>query len=329
MKIAFITPTKDRPDDIRKMLSSYMSQTRRPDQVIIVDSSLESVSNVVHEFPHLEIAYKRWEKTPSAADQRNGGIELLRDDIDLVCFFDDDQILHVDAIEKMVDFWQVENNRLTPDYTNFNQDYQNASNTSHLGGTITCQIGKGTIRGQFPMKELGATSFYNTDNDKDTRSSRFKNSWLSNKLGLYTDQPGCMARSGWQSLYGNLRKNTDVEWMGSGALVIRNDILKLYSFDNFFEGNSYLEDLDFSYTISRKYRLTVVVDAKFDHFHSSAGRDSLIDFGKIEVRNRKYIVKKHGLSITAYRLGMFVRFLMSVALGQFDRAFGNIIKVFQ
>lgn len=80
MKIAFITPTKDRPDDIRKMLNSYMVQTRRPGQVVIVDSSAEPVSDVVDEFPELKIDYKCLTEKPSAAGQRNGGIELLRDE---------------------------------------------------------------------------------------------------------------------------------------------------------------------------------------------------------------------------------------------------------
>ncbi len=98
--------------------------------------------------------------------------------------------------------------------------------------------------------------------------------------------------------------------------------------DGFFDGYSYLEDLDFSYTISRKYRMTVVADAKFDHFHSPAGRTSKVAFGRVEVRNRRYMVKKHGFSMAAYRLAMSVRFCMSVASGQFGRALGNLVAYF-
>ena len=106
MKIAFITPTKDRPDDIRKMMESYAAQSRRPDQIIVVYGSGEPVEKVVHEVEGLEVDYLRWTDKPSAAAQRNGGLKLVRDDIELVCFFDDDQILHQDALEKMLLFWE-------------------------------------------------------------------------------------------------------------------------------------------------------------------------------------------------------------------------------
>ena len=72
MKIVFVTPTKDRPDDIRKMLESFSAQGRRPDQIIVVDGSGEPVEKVVHEVEGLEVDYLRWTDKPSAAAQRNG-----------------------------------------------------------------------------------------------------------------------------------------------------------------------------------------------------------------------------------------------------------------
>jgi len=45
-RIVFVTPTKDRPGDLRKMLASLAGQTRRPDQVI-VDTSAEPAESVV------------------------------------------------------------------------------------------------------------------------------------------------------------------------------------------------------------------------------------------------------------------------------------------
>jgi glycosyltransferase involved in cell wall biosynthesis len=89
MKITFITPTKDRPDDIRKMLEGFAPQTRPPEQIIVVDGSGEPVEKVVHAVERLKIDYLRWTDKPSAAAQRNGGLKLVMDDIELVCFFDD------------------------------------------------------------------------------------------------------------------------------------------------------------------------------------------------------------------------------------------------
>lgn len=316
MKLAVITPTKDRPQDIRKMLHSFMAQSHRPDQVIIVDSSSAPVSAVVDEFPALKINYKRWTEKPSAAGQRNGGIELLQNGIDLVCFFDDDQVLHPDAIEKMLAFWESEvlatQGCLAESMGVDNNETRR--NVTSGDGSLTPE-----------EKPLGAASFFDAS-WWDLRPSLLKKSKISEMLGLYTRKPGGVASSGWQSLYYGMVKgnNLDVEWLSSQAIVLKRPILDEFSFDEFFEGYSYLEDLDFSYSISRKYRMTVVADAKFDHFNSPAGRGSRVDFGKIEVRNRRYIVRKHGLSMASYRLAMFVRFCMSLRSGDYARARGNI-----
>ncbi len=289
LKIAFITPTKDRPEDLKKMLESFASQTRKPDQVIIVDASANSVKSVCDSIEGLEIDYIRWEKKPSAAAQRNGGLSMVRDDIDLVCFFDDDQILHIDALEKMLLFWQSAESKI-----------------------------------------VGAS--FNQANYEDKRSAILKKSRLSNALGLYCSQPGKVAPSGWQSLYGKVDKNTEVEWLSSQAIVLRRDILEEYKFDEYFDGYSYLEDVDFSYSISRKYKMVVVADALFEHYHSTSGRVSDYQFGKVETRNRKYIVKKHNLSMLSFYASAFIRgcITLKVALFGMDknalrRAIGNIV----
>ena len=37
ISLAFVIPTKDRGEDLRRMLGSLVNQTRLPDQVIVVD----------------------------------------------------------------------------------------------------------------------------------------------------------------------------------------------------------------------------------------------------------------------------------------------------
>jgi glycosyltransferase involved in cell wall biosynthesis len=76
-RIAFVVPTKDRPDDLRKMLASLAQQTRRPDQVIVVDGSDPEVRRVVDEAHSLDVEYVR-EFPPSLARQRNAGARAWR-----------------------------------------------------------------------------------------------------------------------------------------------------------------------------------------------------------------------------------------------------------
>jgi len=276
MKIAFITPTKDRPEDLRKMLQSLAGQTRKPDQVIVVDASGDPVEAEVRGIEGLCVDYLRWEEKPSAASQRNGGIALVRDDIDLVCFFDDDQILRPDALEKMLAFWQA------------------------------------------AAGDVGGASF-NMANHEDHRSGRFKKSRLADRLGLYCSEPGRVARSGWQSLYGKVTRNTEVEWMGSGASVWRKNILSQFQFDPFFSGYSYLEDLDFSYSVSRKHKLIVVACAMFEHYRVRSGRQGRYHFGRLEVVNRLYFVRKHALSVLRCYFALGCKTAMTVALAVMSR----------
>jgi glycosyltransferase involved in cell wall biosynthesis len=288
MKIAFITPTKDRAEDLKKMLKSFAAQTRRPDQVIVVDASQTPVESICNLVEGLKADYIRWTDKPSAAAQRNGGLALVRNDFDLVCFFDDDQILHPDALEKMLSFWHA------------------------------------------APAEVGGASF-NQANYIDNRPSFLKKSRLSEKLGLYCSEPGKVAPSGWQSLYGKVDKNTEVEWISSQAIVLRRNIMNEFKFDEFFDGYSYLEDVDFSYSVSRKYKIVIVADAYFEHYHSSSGRVNAYRFGKVETRNRKYIVKKHQLSILSFYLSASIRGCMTLKDALFGinqnalkRAIGNI-----
>jgi glycosyltransferase involved in cell wall biosynthesis len=104
-RIAFVVPTKDRPDDLRKMLASLAQQTRRPDQVVVVDGSDPEVRQVVDEAPLLDVEYVR-EFPPSLARQRNAGMARLRGDITLAGYLDDDIVLEPEAVQRMLDFWE-------------------------------------------------------------------------------------------------------------------------------------------------------------------------------------------------------------------------------
>lgn len=104
-RVAFVVPTKDRPEDLRKLLASIAAQTRMPDQVIVVDGSNPSVRNVCDEFPGVSIDYVRL-VPPSLARQRNAGMQRLRDGITHAGYLDDDIVLEPDAIEQMARFWE-------------------------------------------------------------------------------------------------------------------------------------------------------------------------------------------------------------------------------
>ena len=103
-KIAYVVPTKDRPEDLRVLFESLQLQTVLPNQIIIVDGSSPDIKYVCDEYPDLPITYDRC-FPPSLAKQRNAGMARLHNNITIAGYLDDDIELDPDATEKMLAFW--------------------------------------------------------------------------------------------------------------------------------------------------------------------------------------------------------------------------------
>jgi glycosyltransferase involved in cell wall biosynthesis len=182
-------------------------------------------------------------------------------------------------------------------------------------------------------ENVGGCSF-NLKNHEPSGNKGLKYSALSRWLGLYSREKGVVMRSGWQTLIGNVTQNSFVQWLPSGASVWKREIFERFTFDEYYGGYSYLEDLDFSFSISKEYKLAVIADAGFYHYLSPSGRLSDYQFGKVEVRNRIYFVRKHNLSLLRCYLGIMVRFLLTLSLSvksgnisYLYRALGNFVGI--
>lgn len=135
--IAFIIPTKDRPDKIRNTLQALASQTEKCGRVIVVSSG-RNIQQIIDEFSgRLKIDYFECDP-PGQIRQRNLGISKLDSSTRLAGFLDDDIILQPDAIEKLIAFW----NQQDPD-------------TAGIGFNITEDTG---VR-QSPLRRLVKGSF--------------------------------------------------------------------------------------------------------------------------------------------------------------------------
>jgi GT2 family glycosyltransferase len=155
---------------------------------------------------------------------------------------------------------------------------------------------------------------------------------LLSALGIYGHEPGCVARSGFQTWVGDSDAVTFVRWLPAGAAFYTSRVLNEFAFDEWFSGYSYLEDLEFSYRIGKKYGLAVVPGARFHHYPSKVGRPDWRSFGSKEVVNRLYFVGKNPeLSEPLCCLALSIRALMSMFLGvrelepgYFKRVAGNL-----
>ncbi len=152
------------------------------------------------------------------------------------------------------------------------------------------------------------------------------------KLQLYGPDPGRVLRSGIQTLIGTAPEDLDVEWLPTTAVVWRREIFTSFGFDEWFEGYSYLEDLDFSYRVGKRFRLRVAAGAGYRHFPAPNGRGSGAVFGRREVLNRLHFVGKHvelsrGYCYEALVLRMLMSFWNAAVHGSaydLSRVGGNI-----
>ena len=178
--------------------------------------------------------------------------------------------------------------------------------------------------------EVGGASF-NIMNPTPTGGRWLKRSRLCTALGLYRPHTGQVAPSGWQTVMDTVENTCCVDWLPTTAVVWRRDVFRKAHFDDFFEGYSYLEDLDFSFGLGKLYKLAVVSDARYRHYPSLRGRIDLYKFGRIELTNRLYFVRKHGLSVLRCYLGLGIRLLLTLLdfcrggkITSLQRACGNL-----
>src|SRR6056297_655414 len=101
MKFNLIICTYKRPGAIASLLESVAKQSRLPDELLVIDASPNEITRKLLEnknFPGLKY-FKVEDKDRGLTRQRNYGIQKTREDIEIICFLDDDIILEPDYFE--------------------------------------------------------------------------------------------------------------------------------------------------------------------------------------------------------------------------------------
>jgi GT2 family glycosyltransferase len=294
-RFGFVVATKDRPQELRRLLVSLAGQSRLPAEVVIVDGGTPPVREVAErpELARLRIRYVR-QLPPSASGQRNRGLKLVDPRIAWIGFLDDDSVMAPGSLARMDDF------------------------------LAAAEPG------------LGGAAFHMTNPPAPFAAGLKGRPWVE-RLGLYGATPGDVLPSGFQVLTGRVDGVLYVRWLGSGASVWRREVFETIAFDEWYQGYSYLEDLDFSYRVGKTYRLAVVGGADYAHLHAPHGRGSGFAFGRREARNRIHFVRKHReLSLSRACLALGLRTAISLIMAVRERrayyvgrAFGAVIGMAQ
>jgi hypothetical protein len=181
-------------------------------------------------------------------------------------------------------------------------------------------------------ERVGGASF-NLINHPALFAAALKRLPLAERLGLYSARKGAVLASGFQVMIEGVTENILVRWLPAGTSVWRREVLREYRFDEWFNGYSYLEDLDFSFRVGRAFDLAVVAAARQYHFPSPRGRLGGYRFGLREVANRLHFVRKNPeLSLRKCYFVLCVRAALSLVqagrerrVEYLERAAGNVV----
>ena len=179
--------------------------------------------------------------------------------------------------------------------------------------------------------DFAGVAFNQILKEKNSFSEKLKKNFITNKLNIYPSQKGGFSRSGWQSKFINFEKDTVVEWLPTRAVIYKTEFTKNIRFDENLGIYGYLEDLDFSLELKKRGKLFVCGNAKYTHDKSIDRSD--FNFGKKEVRNRYYLVKKHHLNKFLFFITLLAKIFSNLKEGLFlsnnslQRFYGNIVAL--
>ena len=295
MRFSLIICTYQRPAALINLMESLQEQLLLPDEIIIIDSSLNDNSkNALHEkfYPGLKY-FKVGVESRGLTKQRNYGIQKVAETSEVVCFLDDDIILTSEYFKNLI------------------STYSQKPNALGVGGAIIDEV-------HWRTNPLGnAIEFDEFEMDGYVRKLGSRNV-LRKKMGLLSDKaPGIMPEFsnglsiGFFPLSG---KTYPVEFFMGGVASYRKELFEKIGFSSYFEGYGLYEDMDFCLRASKIGQLYVNTAAKLFHYHEEAGRPNQFNYGKMVVRNGWYVwrVKYPNPNFKAQRKWHSIAFLLTL-----------------
>ncbi|MFH6769633.1 glycosyltransferase [Gaetbulibacter aquiaggeris] len=268
MNFTLIICTYMRPQPILKLLQSVKVQTLYPNDILIIDGSTNSETEIIlkeNTFENLKY-FKINEKNRGLTKQRNYGVNLVDETSEIICFLDDDIILEPQYFENLI------------------KTYLEKPDALAVGGYITNEV-----NWQESDNQNNKSKFY-YDGWMREEPSRFK---IRKLFGLLPDvNPGFMptfshGRS--ISFLPPSGKTYQVEQLMGGVSSYKKEVFKNLKFSTYFEGYGLYEDADFSLRLAKKGKLYINTNAQLAHYHNFSGRPNKYRYGKMVIRNGWYV----------------------------------------
>jgi glycosyltransferase involved in cell wall biosynthesis len=291
---SLIIPTRNRAQYLENLLTQLKALKLKFKEIIVVDSSDKINKNNIKNICK-KFSVSLYSSYPSISNQRNLGIKKTKNDAKYIMFADDDVVFFRNAFK-----------------------FMNTKINKNKNNTLISGFGFNLI-------------------DKLPSNSSFlenlKSSKISQYFNLYSNKPGMIMKSGWQTKIVNIKKDIFVDWLYMCASVYKYESIKKLRFNLSLGSYSYLEDLDFCLNFKKKNKLIIFYNAKF--LHPNFIERNNFKFGILEIENRFNIVKKYNLNTSSFFLGAIIKVLISfleIFNGKFNsvnRCLGNICGIFK
>lgn len=270
MKFSLIVCTYKRPKALLTLLKSVNEQSLYPNEIIIVDGSDDFNSKIILKNSNFNnLNYFLVDKdSRGLTKQRNFGISKVSNDIDVVCFLDDDIVLTKSYFEILL------------------QTYIDYPNASGVGGYILNEVKWRKLKAD----EKKHSNEFVYDGYARNLGSR---NILRKKIGLLPNKPPCIMpefSNGFSVGFLPPSNKTYVaEYFMGGVSSFKKEIVDSIKFSNYFVGYGLYEDLEYCLRVSKEHNLFVNTGATLYHYHDGGGRPNKYEYGKMVVRNGWYV----------------------------------------
>ncbi len=269
MTFSLVICTYMRPKPLLNLLNSVEEQFLYPNEILIIDGSVNDDTKLMiyeNEFENLKYTQVN-DSDRGLTKQRNFGLNLVSENIDIVCFLDDDIILTPNYFKSLISTYRIYPEALA------------------VGGYILNETEWKKV--DIPSKKSGKFIF---DGWSREEPSRFK---FRKYFGLLPDaDPGFLPNFSHGRSIGFLPpsgKIYPVEQIMGGVSSYKKEVFKTLQFSHYFEGYGLYEDTDFSLRLSKIGKLYVNTNAQLYHYHDGSGRPNKFNYGKMVVRNGWYV----------------------------------------
>lgn len=283
MRLSLIIPTYNRPKDIMRLLKNLNLQTKKPDEVIIVDASdTEETKQIIESNKEqfaCPVSYYRHEK--GLTRQRNFGVSQAQ--YEIIGFTDDDSLFEPDYMARIIRIFEKDKAGEIGGAAGFivGVDYSKIHVIDERLRDISTKEDFSNL-----MKEYFPATLTITRSTMRERTEKI--------LFMHSDTEGtyCPKKGRFYYLRTLFRGQKVVDFL-QGIAFYRKDIFSSVKYSEYFRGYSFGEDVHFSLQVGKRYSLIVDGEAICYHLHAPAGRPNLFKIGSMYSRNHFYIYKTY------------------------------------